>query len=466
MNFLSLYFLILYPALLLVYRRLRKKGRTVLLLLESALFYVLMEPRFALLFFGEIVLTWVLAGRAAALRLEGGEQADKRRRLVTAIGVIVPLAVLAVFKYAGLFSDAFKGGIIPAGISFYTFQALSYVIDVSSGRTEHEKNPLYYALYLSFFPQLVAGPIERAGDLLPQLKTLDRTPSGNEKLEGLSLMVRGYFKKVVIADSIAALVDTVFSMEHPAGFTVLLGAILFSFQIYGDFSGYTDIARGSSLLLGIRLMENFRMPYLSTSVSSFYRRWHISLNRWFRDYVYTPLGGSRRGKARHLVNILLVFSLSGLWHGSGLHYLFWGLSSGLLICLEILTGTGKEQEMRMPVRTVRTILTFLLVSLCWIFFRAENTGRALTLFSCLFSGGVSIPELAGVFGSVREAVLLVPAILSLYLLDRKSTGKEDLSVLYLRRRAAIFFTMGLLIVLTFLLHQNQGVDNAFIYFRF
>lgn len=466
MNFLSLYFLILYPALLLVYRRLRKKGRTVLLLLESALFYVLMEPRFALLFFGEIVLTWVLAGRAAALRLEGGEQADKRRRLVTAIGVIVPLAVLAVFKYAGLFSDAFKGGIIPAGISFYTFQALSYVIDVSSGRTEHEKNPLYYALYLSFFPQLVAGPIERAGDLLPQLKTLDRTPSGNEKLEGLSLMVRGYFKKVVIADSIAALVDTVFSMEHPAGFTVLLGAILFSFQIYGDFSGYTDIARGSSLLLGIRLMENFRMPYLSTSVSSFYRRWHISLNRWFRDYVYIPLGGSRRGKLRHLVNILLVFSLSGLWHGSGLHYLFWGLSSGLLICLEILTGTGKEQEMTVPVRAVRTILTFLLVSLCWIFFRAESTGRALTLFSCLFSGGVSVPELAGVFGSVREAVLLVPAILSLYLLDRKSTGKEDLSVLYLRRRAAIFFTMGLLTVLTFLLHQNQGVDNAFIYFRF
>ena len=466
MNFLSPYFLILYPVLLLVYRRLRKKGRTVLLLFESALFYVLMEPRFALLFFGEIVLTWVLAGRAAALRLEGGEQADKRRRLVTAIGVIVPLAVLAVFKYAGLFSDAFKGGIIPAGISFYTFQALSYVIDVSSGRTEHEKNPLYYALYLSFFPQLVAGPIERAGDLLPQLKTLDRTPSGNEKLEGLSLMVRGYFKKVVIADSIAALVDTVFSMEHPAGFTVLLGAILFSFQIYGDFSGYTDIARGSSLLLGIRLMENFRMPYLSTSVSSFYRRWHISLNRWFRDYVYIPLGGSRRGKARHLVNILLVFSLSGLWHGSGLHYLFWGLSSGLLICLEILTGTGKEQEMTAPVRAVRTILTFLLVSLCWIFFRAENTGRALTLFSCLFSGGVSIPELAGVFGSVREAVLLIPAILSLYLLDRESTGKEDLSVLYLRRRAAIFFTMGLLIVLTFLLHQNQGVDNAFIYFRF
>ena len=466
MNFLSLYFLILYPALLLVYRRLRKKGRTVLLLLESALFYVLMEPRFALLFFGEIVLTWVLAGRAAALRLEGGEQADKRRRLVTAIGVIVPLAVLAVFKYAGLFSDAFKGGIIPAGISFYTFQALSYVIDVSCGRTKHEQNPLYYALYLSFFPQLVAGPIERAGDLLPQLKTLDRTPSGREKLEGLSLMVRGYFKKVVIADSIAALVDTVFSMEHPAGFTVLLGAILFSFQIYGDFSGYTDIARGSSLLLGIRLMENFRMPYLSTSVSSFYRRWHISLNRWFRDYVYIPLGGSRRGKLRHLVNILLLFSLSGLWHGSGLHYLFWGLSSGLLICLEILTGTGKEQEMRMPVRTVRTILTFLLVSLCWIFFRAENTGRALTLFSCLFSGGVSIPELAGVFGSVREAVLLVPAILSLYLLDRESTGKEDLSVLYLRRRAAIFFTMGLLTVLTFLLHQNQGVDNAFIYFRF
>ena len=466
MNFLSPYFLILYPVLLLVYRRLRKKGRTVLLLFESALFYVLMEPRFALLFFGEIVLTWVLAGRAAALRLEGGEQADKRRRLVTAIGVIVPLAVLAVFKYAGLFSDAFKGGIIPAGISFYTFQALSYVIDVSSGRTGHEKNPLYYALYLSFFPQLVAGPIERAGDLLPQLKTLDRTPSGNEKLEGLSLMVRGYFKKVVIADSIAALVDTVFSMEHPAGFTVLLGAILFSFQIYGDFSGYTDIARGSSLLLGIRLMENFRMPYLSTSVSSFYRRWHISLNRWFRDYVYIPLGGSRRGKARHLVNILLVFSLSGLWHGSGLHYLFWGLSSGLLICLEILTGTGKEQEMTAPVRAVRTILTFLLVSLCWIFFRAENTGRALTLFSCLFSGGVSIPELAGVFGSVREAVLLIPAILSLYLLDRESTGKEDLSVLYLRRRAAIFFTMGLLIVLTFLLHQNQGVDNAFIYFRF
>jgi len=465
-NFLSPYFLILYPVLLLVYRRLRKKGRTVLLLFESALFYVLMEPRFALLFFGEIVLTWVLAGRAAALRLEGGEQADKRRRLVTAIGVIVPLAVLAVFKYAGLFSDAFKGGIIPAGISFYTFQALSYVIDVSSGRTEHEKNPLYYALYLSFFPQLVAGPIERAGDLLPQLKTLDRTPSGNEKLEGLSLMVRGYFKKVVIADSIAALVDTVFSMEHPAGFTVLLGAILFSFQIYGDFSGYTDIARGSSLLLGIRLMENFRMPYLSTSVSSFYRRWHISLNRWFRDYVYIPLGGSRRGKLRHLVNILLLFSLSGLWHGSGLHYLFWGLSSGLLICLEILTGTGKEQEMTAPVRAVRTILTFLLVSLCWIFFRAENTGRALTLFSCLFSGGVSIPELAGVFGSVREAVLLIPAILSLYLLDRESTGKEDLSVLYLRRRAAIFFTMGLLIVLTFLLHQNQGVDNAFIYFRF
>ena len=291
------------------------------------------------------------------------------------------IGCLCLFKYAGIFRTDVPL-LLPAGISFYTFQTLSYVIDIYRGRLMPERHPGYYALFVSFFPQLVAGPIERSTALLPQLHAQERRMDSS----GWLWMVRGFAKKLLLADTAAVFVDSVYASPTDAsGPAVLLATLLFAGQIYWDFSGYSDIAVGAAALLGVRLSRNFDHPYRADSLRDFWRRWHISLTRWFTDYVYIPLGGSRRGTARLVVNTMVVFLLSGLWHGAALHFVVWGGVHGALLLLEkaLPPCGGKHKARTRTAVCLRHAYTFSLVCIAWVFFRAASVSDALLLLSRL-----------------------------------------------------------------------------------
>lgn len=316
---------------------------------------------------------------------------------LNAINIVINLGILALFKYYDFFAsslnDALTGlGIeaswpllhlvLPVGISFYTFQSLSYTIDVRRGSLQATHSLLDYATYIAFFPQLVAGPIERATRLLPQFAS-QRTFSNREAAEGCRLMLWGFFKKLVIADNCAITVEQVFhNYQHLGTLTLLFGAVLFAFQIYADFSGYSDIAIGTAHLFGIRLSPNFDRPYLATTIPDFWRRWHISLTSWFRDYVYFPLGGSRVSRLRTFLNTLVVFSLSGLWHGANWTFVAWGFYHGALFFpynMRWLPGRSEADSSRLRAMVWgQRAIVFLLICLGWVLFRAESISMALT----------------------------------------------------------------------------------------
>lgn len=370
------------------------------------------------------------------------------------------LGTLGVFKYTGFFAS--MAGvelplqiILPMGISFYTFQTLSYVIDVYRGRAEAERHFGYYALFVAFFPQLVAGPIERPGHLLPQLKT-ERSFCGENIAAGGWLLLEGYFKKVVIADSLAPFVDQAYAAPGQAlGPEVFLATVLFGLQIYCDFSGYSDIACGSARLLGVELMENFRRPYGAATVRDFWQRWHVSLTGWFTDYVYIPLGGNRQGLPRQAANILLVFLLSGLWHGAGWTFLTWGLIHGVYQSTGAVWGnirrTAKRRGMWAHIRT------FLLISFPWLFFRAASMGDALTLLSRLTVGW---EELLPV---LRRAAPLALPLICLPLAER--LGEDHLSRDWYVSALTVFCAVTA-IGIAWLDQLAGGGNNVFIYFQF
>ena len=269
--------------------------------------------------------------------------------------------------------------ILPVGISFYTFQTMSYTIDVYRGKIPAERDFVTFALYVTFFPQLVAGPIERAGALLPQLSG-KRRPSREDYAAGIQLLISGFFRKVVIADLCGRFVDRVYGGTGTAdGAAVAVATLLFAVQIYCDFAGYSEIAAGSARLMGIRLMRNFDRPYLSGSIREFWRRWHISLSGWFTDYIYIPLGGSRKGLKRQIIATLAVFAASGLWHGARWTFVLWGLFHGALMVLELLLPTPKTEKYRW----LRVGLTFGAVTLSWVFFRSGSLDQALAFFAAL-----------------------------------------------------------------------------------
>ena len=365
-----------------------------------------------------------------------------------------------MFKYAGFFAslaglELSLQIILPVGISFYTFQTLSYVIDVYRGQGE-ESHFGYYALFVSFFPQLVAGPIERPGRLLPQLKA-ERTFSMENLSAGGWLLLEGYFKKVVIADGLAPFVDQVYAAPGEAlGPEIVLAIVLFGLQIYCDFSGYSGIARGAAQLLGVELTENFRRPYEAASIREFWRRWHISLTSWFTDYVYIPLGGNRKGLPRQVVNLLAVFLLSGLWHGAGWTFLTWGLIHGLYRA----AGAVWEHIRGIPEKECRPwahIRTFLLVSFPWLFFRAPSMADVLTLLSRLPTGwGGAFPALAG-------TAPLALSLLCLPLAERLSEQRHQRNWY---ASALTVFCAVTAIGTAWLAHLAGGGNNAFIYFQF
>ncbi|MBR1779936.1 MAG: MBOAT family protein, partial [Oscillospiraceae bacterium] len=345
MNFNSLEFLLFFPVVFILHWTLPHRFRWVLLLAASWMFYFWWNPWTGLLLVGTTLVSWLCARGIART-----EQTAIRRALLV-LALAVSLGCLGFFKYTGFFASLVGLElsiqiILPVGISFYTFQTLSYVIDVYRGGVEPEGHFGYYALFVSFFPQLVAGPIERPENLLPQLRA-ERTLRAQNLTAGGWLLLEGYFKKIVVADTLAPYVDRVFGVPEAAlGPEIVLATLLFGIQIYCDFSGYSSIARGTAALLGIDLMENFRRPYGARTVRELWRKWHISLTSWFTDYVYIPLGGSRRGLPRQVVNILIVFLLSGLWHGAGWTFVLWGLIHGLYQVGGVLLERGRSSPPR------------------------------------------------------------------------------------------------------------------------
>lgn len=393
MLFNSTQFLLFLPTVAAVHFLLPKAWRWVWMLLASYAFYMAWEPGYVLL----LMLSTGVDYTAA--RIIGTSNNPRVRRLALAASLSAGLGLLFLFKYYGFFRESAAvllgwaglpmplpppAWVLPVGISFYTFQSLAYLIDVYRGHLPPERNLARFALYVSFFPQLVAGPIERAAALIPQLRVFENLDYANA-VEGLRRMLWGFFKKVVVADRLAVIVNTVYAApEDFSGPALALATIAFAFQIYCDFSGYSDIALGVAQLFGVRLMENFRQPYFAQSLGDFWGRWHISLSTWFRDYLYVPLGGNRVTRARNAVNLLVVFLVSGLWHGAAWNYVLWGLVHGVGIVLErfVMPRSWLHGATR-PGRLGRILLTFLLVNVAWIFFRARSLDDAVAVFSGL-----------------------------------------------------------------------------------
>ena len=389
MLFNSYQFLIFFPLVTGAYFLLGPAGRRVLLLIASCVFYMAFIPAYVLILFAIILADYFAAFWIA-------RAAPRGRRLALAVSLAANVGLLAVFKYYPFIREQsalamralgwselpLPGSewLLPIGLSFHTFQAMSYTIEVYRGRVAPERNLLTYALYVMFYPQLVAGPIERPQHLLPQLSCTQPFDYGRV-VAGLRLMAWGLFKKVVIADRIAIYVTAVYGApEAYQGLPLLLATYLFAMQIYCDFSGYSDIAIGAARVMGIDLMQNFNRPYAARSIPEFWRRWHISLSTWFRDYVYIPLGGNRLPAGRHVALLLLVFAISGFWHGAAWGFVAWGVLHGLYMVASMATRTLRGRvaaAIGLPDahplrRALQTVVTFHLVAFAWIFFRADS----------------------------------------------------------------------------------------------
>lgn len=393
MSFASYAYAIFLPIVFLIYWILPAKFRWILLLVASYYFYMSWNPKYVVL----IIFTTVVSYFSA----RGMEKATDRRnrKLILTVCAVSCLGVLFLFKYYNFFAEsvavvfqqfslplspALTNFVLPVGISFYTFQTLSYVVDVYRGDLKAERHFGYYAAYVSFFPQLVAGPIERAGNLLPQLKKKKHFEYEMASY-GLKQMAWGYFKKIVIADTLAVFVGSVFEQPQDYhGMTLLLATLGFTIQIYCDFSGYSDIAIGTARLFGIRLMDNFRSPYFSASIKEFWKRWHISLSTWMRDYVYIPLGGNRVGRFRHSVNLMVTFLVSGLWHGANWTFVAWGGIHGAAQVVEnFLPINTQSTGLR---RWVKVPIVFLICAFAWIFFASNTFGDAFYIIGHMFEG--------------------------------------------------------------------------------
>ena len=403
MLFNSFEFAIFLPIVFLLYwfvfnRNLRLQNAFVLC--ASYVFYGWWDWRFLILIAFTSLCSW-----ASGLLIEKFRSEHRKAKFVSIANIVVNLLILGVFKYYNFFvqsfADVFLGGnadglllkvILPVGISFYTFQALSYSIDVYKQKLEPTKDIIAFFAFISFFPQLVAGPIERATNLLPQFQK-PRMFDYATAVDGCRQILWGLFKKVVVADNCAVIVNQIFSdYADKPGSVLMVGALFFTFQIYGDFSGYSDIAIGTAKLFGVRLMRNFKVPYFSRDIAEFWRRWHISLTTWFRDYVYIPLGGSRCSKVKIVRNTFVIFLVSGFWHGANWTFIVWGAYHALLFLPLILLGKNRKYTDTVAdgrlfpnlKELFQMLLTFLLVTIGWVIFRAETIVDAWQYISSMF----------------------------------------------------------------------------------
>ena len=407
MLFNSIEFLLFLPTIFILYWFVFNKNlkyQNTLILVSSYVFYGWWDYRFLSLIFLSTIVDYVIGLSIS------NQSSKKKQKLLLWGSVLFNLSVLGFFKYYNFFVDSWVelfsslgyeiksiwtlNFILPVGISFYTFQTMSYTIDIYRKKLEPTKDFISFASFVSFFPQLVAGPIERASNLLPQILK-KREFQYDQVIQGLKLILWGLFKKVVIADSLAPIVDDIFSnYQDFGGGTLWLGAIYFSFQIYCDFSGYSDIAIGTSKLLGFELMSNFKFPYFSRNIGEFWRRWHISLSTWFRDYLYIPLGGSQEGKWKSIRNIFIIFLVSGFWHGANWSFIFWGLFHSILFLPTFMFN--KNRNYTSSIIAANTLLpslkefisvgtTFLLVTIGWVFFRSESIGDSFSYLTSMIS---------------------------------------------------------------------------------
>ena len=402
MLFNSADFLIFFPVVTALYFALPFRFRWALLLAASCFFYMAFVPWYILILAFTIVIDYF-----AGILID--KAAGARRKLILGLSIASNVGILSVFKYFDFFNANIASLaqwlhwnysigalelLLPIGLSFHTFQALSYTMEVYRGHQKPERHFGIYALYVMFYPQLVAGPIERPQNLLPQFHREHRFDY-QRVVDGLKLMLLGFFKKVVIADNLAPDVNRVYaSPEHYAGLPLIIATVFFAYQIYCDFSGYSDIARGAARVMGFELMVNFRQPYLAASITDFWRRWHISLSTWFRDYLYIPLGGNRGTRMQCFRNVLIVFLVSGLWHGANWLFVIWGGLHGIYFLVSSWTRALRERAAavsglaRMPAlrRGFGVVGTFALVTFAWIFFRAKTFADAQYIVAHLFTG--------------------------------------------------------------------------------
>lgn len=482
MLFNSFEFLVFFPVVVALYFALPTvRHRQWLLVVASTVFYMAFIPAYAVILYSTIVIDYL-----AGLKIEASE--GRERKLWLAASIVANVGCLAVFKYFNFAVDNLNAlfGVaglaarvpllkitLPVGLSFHTFQAMSYTIEVYRGGQRAERSFLVYALYVMFFPQLVAGPIERPQNIIHQLTVLHRFDA-SRAAHGLRLMLWGFFKKVVIADRLAILVNTVYGApSHFSGPILAFATVAFAVQIYADFSGYSDIALGSAEVLGVKLMTNFRQPYVSESVSEFWSRWHISLSSWFRDYLYIPLGGNRVSPLRRKINLLTTFLVSGLWHGANWTYVAWGGLNGLFLVAEGELLAKRKQTTSGLLRLLRVCLTFVLICATWVFFRAATIHDALVVFRRLPVGlaslarpGAMLAQLGQLAVSPSRLAMTCAAVVVLFWVDaiaaRKATHPADLIAgLPKPPRWGVYFGLSTALVLMGIYGRQQ-----FIYFQF
>jgi len=482
--FVSSEFVIFFALVFGLYYVLAHRLQNRLLLIASYVFYGWWDYRFLSLIIASSLVDFgcgLVVDRQRCPRLTAWG-----RKLAVAISVGVNLGLLGVFKYYDFFRESFQDLwrelhltwylgmdldwptlhlVLPIGISFYTFQTMSYTIDVYRGKIRSTTRLLDFMLYVSFFPQLVAGPIERAAHLLPQVLQ-PRRRAWNPIYSGMALALVGYFKKMVIADNMAGIVEEIYGMDSPSGAAVLLGTYAFALQIYSDFSGYTDIARGLSRMLGFEICENFRLPYLARSMSDFWQRWHISLSSFLRDYLYIPLGGNRRGNGRMFINLATVMLLGGLWHGASWVFVAWGAVHGSYLVISRLTAGVRGRIVRvLRLDTVpwlhtalQIVITFHLVCVGWVFFRATDLDHALLLLRAVFDmvAWSQVPSYI-----VAEVLVVLGLLLGFQCYQLISDRLEPWSVWPVAVRVPFYVCAYFIIVMLGVTQRNE-----FIYFQF
>lgn len=498
MLFNSYNFLIFFPIVTLIYYLIPHKIRYIWLLIASYYFYMCWNAKYALILLFSTGVTFasgILIDKANA-KVKDDKARTRWKKIFVALSFLINLSILFLFKYFDFAVENINrvlsvlnmkilnptfDVVLPVGISFYIFQALSYTMDVYRGDVKTEKNFLRYALFVSFFPQLVAGPIERSQNLLSQMYERHYWDSQRVK-DGLLLMIWGGFQKIVIADRVAIVVDTVFNnFPEYGGMYIVVAAILFAFQIYCDFSGYSIIAMGAAKVMGFRLMENFNAPYFSMSVTEFWRRWHISLSTWFRDYLYIPLGGNRKGKLRKYINLMIVFLVSGLWHGAQWSYVIWGGLNGIFqIIGDRLKGVRDWLVKRLHLnretashKIYKIVTTFILIDFTWIFFRASRAKEAIEMIKSIFTTynpWILFDESLFKLGLDRkEFQFMLFAILILIIADFiKWKGHSVREWVYKQERwfRWTFYIVSILTVLVFGIWGPAFSESAFIYFQF
>jgi alginate O-acetyltransferase complex protein AlgI len=479
MLFNSAQFLVFFPIVLAAYFTIAHRFRWMLLLAASCYFYMVLLPKYILILF-----VLILVDYAAGLAIE--MTTGFERRAILALSLAANVGMLAFFKYFNFLSDNLSALmtaagwhralpmikiVLPIGISFHTFQSMSYTLEVYAGRQKAERHLGIYAVYVLFFPQLVAGPIERPGNLLRQFRA-EHAVDGVRIADGLRRMAWGLFKKVVVADRLSLLVSRVFGAPRAAnGWELALGVYFFTFQIYCDFSGYSDIALGSAQVMGFTLMENFNKPYAARSIADFWKRWHISLSTWFRDYLYIPLGGNRVPEWRRIGNVLIVFLVSGFWHGANWTFVLWGAIHGLYLIASMFTEPARRLLRRRffgeadsaLLKALSIVLTFHLVALAWIPFRAQSVSEAWLILRRIFTPSVwRLPP--GAAFPRGELAIAVAAIALLEALQWFQSSEKMNGALMSRPPAVRWLAYGALASIIVMFGQFDS--RSFIYFQF